>query len=634
MLQTIHDKVTGWLAGIVLGAIAIVFVFWGINVRQSSGPSSYAAEVNGEKISLETARRAWQQRQVQLQQMMRSELPPEFVKSQQQALLDDLIRDRLLTARAEDLGYRASDASIAETITSAEVLKVDGKFSRDRYAIWLREQGKTEAQFEREFRAGLELSQLQTGVTASAFLTPVEFKRAQALQDEQREVEYAVVPLATYKDSVKLSDADIQSWYEKHPSDYMTTETADIEYLLLSLDDAAKDVKVDDESLKSFYEQNREKYETAERRHAHHILIKVGDGVDDATARKTAQTVADKVKAGEDFGALAKQYSKDQVSAAQGGDLGWAGKGMFVGPFEDALFSMKAGEVRGPIKTEFGYHVIRLDEIDAPHIKTLEEIRPELETEYRRDRAQSIFYDQSQKLADQSFSALTELQSVAKSLGLQLHEIKGLTRQGQNAGDLADSHEAIEAAFSEEVADKRHNSAMIAMGDDKALVLRVTNHRMPEQKPLPEVRSDIVARLTADAERAAAAKHGGEAIQQLDGGKAWSAVTTDLKVQPVARKFVGRKDTSVPAPALREAFAVSRTSISTTKPAYRGVQLENGDFALIAVSAVRPGDVVANEETKTAAQALTRDVGTGEFNAYVKQVEAKAKVSRNSTAFE
>lgn len=500
--------------------------------------------------------------------------------------------------------------------------------------MWLREQGKTEAQFEREFRAGLELSQLQNGVTATAFLTPVELKRAQALQNEQREVEYAVLPLATYKDSVRISDAEIQAWYDAHKPGYMTNETADIEYLLLSLDDAAKDVKVDDEELKSYYEQNREKYESAERRHAHHILIKVGDGLDDATARKTAQTVADKVKAGEDFGALAKQYSKDQVSAAQGGDLGWAGKGMFVGPFEEALFSMKAGEVRGPVKTEFGYHVIRVDEIEPSHMKTLDEIRPELEVEYRRDHAQSIFYDRSQKLADQSFSALTELQSVAKSLGLPLREIKGLTRQGQNAGELGESKEAIEAAFSEDVAEKRHNSAMIAMGDDKAVVLRVSNHHLPEQKPLADVHNDIVARLTADAERAAAAKRGVEAIQQLDGGKAWGVVTADLKVQPIARKFVGRKDASVPAPALREVFSVPRASVNEAKPAYRGVPLENGDYALIAVSAIRSGAEAVNDETKAAAQTLMRDVGTSEFAAYVKQVEAKAKVSRNRAVFD
>ena len=637
MLQTIHDKVSGWLAAIVLGVIAIVFVFWGVSVREGTSVSSYAAEVNGEKIPLETARRAWQERQTRLQQMMRSELPAEFMKSQQRSLLDELIRSRMLAAHAQDSGYRVTDVAIAETIMSAEPLQVDGKFSRDRYAALLRQQGRTEAQFEQELRSDLEIGQLQSGIASSAFAAPFEIKRAQALQNEQREIDYAVIPLTAFKDSAAVTDAQIQAWYDAHKSAYQTAEMADFEYLLLTLDDAAKDVKVTDEELKAFYEQNKERYEAPERRHAHHILIAAADGVDDAAAHKTADAVFAKAKAGEDFAALAKQYSKDPGSAQQGGDLGWAGRGMFVGPFEDALFSMSVGEIRGPVKTQFGYHVIKLDEIDKPHSKTLEEARPELEAEYRRDRAQSIFYERSQKLADQSFAALTELQSVAKSLGLQTQQVHNFTRQGggEGAASLGDSREVIDAVFSDDVAEKRHNSPMIAIGDDKAVVLRVTNHRSPEQKPLAQVRADIEAQLKTQAQRLAAAKQGNEALQQLEKGGTWNSVIADLKVQPTGKRFIGRKESSIAAPALRLAFGVPRAAVSDTHPVYRGLELDNGDYALIAVSAVRSGDSAPSAaQGKAGEQSLVREGGAAEFSAYIKQLESSAKIKRNPAVFE
>ena len=191
MLQTIRDKITGWFASVFLGAITVVFVFWGIDFKSNTG--NFAAKVDGSRISTETVRRAWQQRQSQLQQMMRSDLPPELVKSQQAALLDEFIRNKLLTQRAEKSGYRISDGALASRILEIPQLQVDGKFDRDRYAMALRQQGRSEAQFEADLREDMAVLQLQSGITGSAFVTPAELDRRFALEKQERELDYVLV---------------------------------------------------------------------------------------------------------------------------------------------------------------------------------------------------------------------------------------------------------------------------------------------------------------------------------------------------------------------------------------------------------------------------------------------------------
>ena len=633
MLQTIRDKITGWFAAVCLGAIAIVFVFWGINLRSVTAPT-YAAKVNGERIPLEAARRAWQEQQARFQQMMRSEIPEAFKKQQQQALLDGLIRRTLISERARDLGYRASDRIIAETIMAAPELQVDGKFSRERYAAFLRERGRSETQMEEELRTDIATNHLQAGVIGSAFITPAELARRQALEGEQREIDYVVIPANAFAGTVSVADADVQAWYDAHKSNYMTAETADAQYVELKLSDVEKDINVDEAALKAHYEQVKDQFATQERRHARHILISVGEGTDDAAAKKQADEVLAKVKAGGDFAALAKQYSKDPGSAEKGGDLGWASKGMFVGPFEDALFSMSVGEIKGPVKTQFGYHIIKLEEIESGHVKSFEEVRPQLEADYKHEQAQAAFYDRTQKLADESFAHLTELDGVAKTLGVPVKTEKGFTREG--GGELGKDPQIIDAVFSEPVLEKGQNSSLITVGDDRALVVRVTDHKAPEQKPLEAVRSEITAELKQRAEKEAVANKGAEVLGKLNSGTPWNQVAGALKVSAAGKQFVSRDATNVPAPVLRTAFSVPKASIIADKPQFRGVATDDDGYALVAVSAVRKGDIaqLPEGERNGKTQQNARAIGSAEFGAYVEDLERRASIDRNPAVFE
>jgi peptidyl-prolyl cis-trans isomerase D len=628
MLQQIRDKITGWFATLFLGAIAVVFIFWGIKFESSVNVA--AAKVNGEKIPVEVVRRAWQDRQSELQQATRDELPAELVKTEQQRLLDNFIRRELMLQHAHKLGYRVSDAELARALAAIPALQVDGVFSRDRYAALLRAQGRTEADFEAEFRRDLEITQLQNAIAVSAFALPGELRRRFELMGEARDVQVLLLPADKYAAGVTVTEQQVAARYEQDKARYTTPETVNLQYVQLNLQDVAAGVQVTDEGLHAFYDKvAAERYTTTERRRARHILVE--SGADDAAAKAKADKLAAEAKAGADFAALAAKNSDDPGSKAQGGDLGWATHDSFVAPFADALFAMKAGEITGPVKTQFGYHVIKLEEVEPGAQRSFDEVRGELEADYRREQAQSVFYERSQVLADESFAALSELDSVAKKLGLPVKTLEGFTRQG--GGALGNDRKMIDAAFSDEVLQERQNSPAISLGDESVVVLRVTDHKTPAQRPLADVRTEIEASLRAEEAGKAAEAAAKAAAAKLTGGGAFADVAKELDVQGSGVVTLTRNAETVP-PELRKAiFAAAAPAAGKTTA---GTARLNGATAVFLVSAARPGTMPAGDAPELA-QTVQQAAGQAaviEFSNYVAELERTAKITKNEKVFE
>ena len=631
MLQQIRDKISGWFAGVFLGAIAVVFIFWGIQFESTA--TSAAAKVNGESIPVETVRRAWQDRQSELQRITRDELPEELVRSEQQRLLSDFISRELLLQRAHELGYRVSDRQLVEALGQIEALQVDGKFSPDRYKALLRSQGRSEVEFEREFRRDLEMNQLRNGVAISAFATPGELRRRVELEGETRDVDYAVLPAAGFLAGAQVMADEVAAWYEQHKAEYVTAEKVSLQYLQLDLADVAATVEVTEEALKAFYDQvAHDRYMQVERRRASHILVESGE--DDAAAKKEAEEVLARATAGEDFAKLAAEHSDDPGSKGQGGDLGWATREAYVQPFAEALFAMEKGEIRGPVKTQFGYHVIRLDDVEPAHQRTFEEVHAELEADYRREQAQSLFYEKSQQLADDTFAALNELESVATKLGLPLRTVQDYTRQG--GGPFGADAKVIDAVFSDEVLQERHNSPAISLGDESVVVLRVSDHQPAAQRPLDDVRGEVEATLREQAARKAAEDAAKAAAARItDGGESLADAAKALGLQPAGMTTVSRTADSVAPELLQAVFTAAHPTAG--KVSAGTAVLGNGDVAIFTVIDVRPGKTDSPEAALSMAQTAQRaqgQAGVAEFVAYVKELERNAKIKRNDKVFE
>src|SRR5262245_4495305 len=307
---------------------------------------------------------------------------------------------------------------------------------------------------------------------------------------------------------------------------------------------------------------------------------------------------------------------------------------MFVGPFEEALFSMQPGEIRGPVKTQFGYHVLKLEGVEPGKVKTFDEVRAEVEAEYRKERSQTAFYDETQKLGDSAFAALTELDSVAKTMNLPIRTIRGFTREG--GGELGQDPGVIEAAFSEDVLERRQNSPLVTIGEDRALVLRVTDHKAAEPRPLAEVRAQIESQLRTQAARDAAAKKGADAVARLQKGEPWADVSRSAGLTAVGKRYITRQDTVAPAAVVRGVFSAPREEISEAKPYIAGVTTDDGNYAVYAVTQIRSGDPAAEQKSELQARGRRAEVelGNEEFANYLSDAERKAKIEKNEKVFE
>jgi len=637
MLQRIGDALKGregstrkWITYLIVGVLSFVFAAWGAYgiVNLNFGGSNYAAEANGSKIPIEDARNAWLRQQSMWQQRLGgSELPAPLRTRLQDQVLESLIRRALLTERSHDLGYRVSDAALREAVHSEPAFQLDGVYSAEVAKAALAQAGISVDTYQQQLRTDLQQLQLEGGIRASDFLTPAELTRLTDLEDQQREVRYLTLPADRFH-SAPVTDDAVQAYYKEHQAQYMNPESVHLQFAELRLETlAAQQQQLSDADLRAAYEKEKSRLEVPEKRHARHILI---TGKDDAAALAQAQQVLAQAKAGKDFGALAKQYSQDPGSAQNGGDLGWAERSAFVKPFADALFAMKAGEITGPVKTQFGYHIIRLDEIQASKGKTFEEARPELEAQVRRARATDRFGEIQEQLQAKLAEPGADLAALAQQFTLQQGEVKEFVK-GVGGAPLGAAPQLQQLLFGDPPLGTDKIAGPVLLGDDRLAIFRVLEHRASAPKPLAEVRESIVAAITKEQGTQAALSAAERARDDLLKGSSFDAVATQLKVSADPAHFIGRNDPSVPAQIRDAAFAVPRPA---GKPEFRAVTLNDGGAALIAVSAVRTAAAHDNEGQATRALQETERLGTGATMAYVDEVRRTASVRKNPKAFE
>jgi len=633
MLQRASDFLQRhqWLAFVVLGGIAFVFISWGAYgvVNLSFGGSNYAAEANGSKISLEQARNAWLREQAQWQQRLGgADIPPDLRTTLQNQVLESLIVNALLTERSHQLGYRVSHEALRDAVHQEPAFQVGGQYDPTAAKAALAQAGISLATYEGELTDELQRLQLEGGIRASGFVTSSELARSAELEDQEREVRYALLPAAQFAAPSSIDDAAIAAYYKANSARYMTAESAHLAYAELRLEALAAQQSVSDADLHAAYEKNKSQLEVPERRHAHHILL---TGKDDTAALAQAQDVLAQAKSGKDFGELAKKYSQDPGSAQNGGDLGWADRKSFVAPFADALFAMSIGEIKGPVKTQFGYHIIRLDEIQPGKSKSFEEARPELEAQLRRDRATDHFGEIQEQLQTKLGEPGADLNALAQEFGLQPGDIANFLK-GSGGAPLGPAPPVQDLVFGESPLVVGRVGGPVLLGDDRLVVVKVLEHRKPAPRPLADVRPDIVAALVKEQGTQAALKAAQAAIPKLDGGTSFDAVAHELKASADPAHFVGRGDPSIPGQLRTAVFAAPRPAAG--KPVYRALALDEGGAALFALTQVRTSGARDREAKLSRTLEEARREGTADTRSYVEEVRRTADVRKNPKAFE
>ena len=631
MLQNIHDKLKGWLAYVVLGAIGLVFVFWGINWTLSA--PTYAAKVNGSEISSNEVRQTYQQQLAQIERQSSVPLDDAMRNEIKRRVLDEYVNSEALVTRADDLGYRVSDSELLAEMSKVPAFQVDGKFDQAHALAVLNAQGRSVAEIEGLFRRDAKLRQLDAALNASSFATPTELKEFRALTRQQRELTWLTLSAAKYAAGATPDDAAVKAYYDAHKFEYMTPETVNLRYVELSLAQLESKVSVDDAQLKAFYEEQKTKtpdrFSQAEQRRVRHILLPVNDPKEDAAVKAKAEGILKRAQGGEDFAKLAKEFSQDPGSAAQGGDLGWSEKKVFVGPFADAAFSMKVDEIQGPVKTQFGYHILKLDGIQPPTVKTFEQSKAELETEYKRNEAERLFNNAQDQLADAALQNATDIEVVAKKAGLTVQDIANFTRN-DGGGALGKVQAVIDAAFSQDVLDGRL-SPIVEVEKGRGVVLRATDHKVPQQKPLEAVRTDVVAAWKKQRGVELAAAAATDAAKRLKAGESWDAVAKSLSVTAPAPKFISRSDQDVPLEIRTAAFKAPKPA---QKSIYENLSLANGDAAVLAFSAVREDPNAAIVKDEDIRRQFAAQIASSEAQSYAVAARADAKVTLNPKAID
>ncbi|NBS67073.1 MAG: hypothetical protein EBT33_22540 [Betaproteobacteria bacterium] len=444
-------------------------------------------------------------------------------------------------------------------------------------------------------------------------MTPVEFGRRVALEDEQRKVAVLDYPRDKYRAWVDKTEPRLQAWYAANGKRFTTTESVTLQLVSASVPDVLASVTVSDDEIKAAYAKNLDRYQQAERRRVRHILVK---------DEKTANEVLAKLRGGADFAAVAQTSSIDSVSAAAGGDLGLSEKGAFVPAFAEVAFAAKVGELRGPVKTEFGFHVIKVDSIETGRSKTFDEVRGELEGELKREIASQRLANQEDEIQKLATAPGADLEKIATQYGLKVRTVQPFLR-GTGGGDLSGEKALIEAAFSDEALVQRRVVGPVAFGSEGFAVIKVLDHQKPQIPPLAAIRDAVLTAYVteeADALALAAAKEVAEKVMK-----------GEFRA-PVAGRFVDRRDPSLAAPQRKAAFDLARPAAG--RPLAAAVKNEAGGASVVIVEESRPVAGGVDSALK-ALRMQSQQVGIaqGMLGAYLRDLRAKAEVTKHPEVF-
>jgi peptidyl-prolyl cis-trans isomerase D len=597
------------------------------------GSEPVAATVNGTEITQRDLDRRYQETRMRLREQLGAAYRPELFdeKTMRAQVLDRMIQENLLLQVSHDMGLRASDQELRTAIISNPAFQKDGRFDKATYDRMLELQGMIGAQYEEGLRQRIVGTQLQRAVAASAFVTEKEVAEAVGIDRQQRALAFIRIPKAAFRSDEPLQEADIEAYYRDHQARYQVPDRVKLSYLVLDASEIDEAQVTDEEELRRRYEEEIERFRTPEQRRARHILITLAPDAGEqaaADARQRVEEIRGRILEGEDFAALAGELSEDPGSAAQGGDLGLFGRGLMDPAFDQAAFALDQGELSEPVRSQFGYHLIEVTEIQPSAVEPFEEVREQLVAEAAKNSAEGLYYDWAERLANLTYENPDSLEPAAEALGLELRTSDWLTRGG-GEGVLAHAR-VMAAAFSDEVLRQGLNSELIEPERDvlRAIALRVIEHEEAAPRPLEEVREEIVETIRDERAAEAAKAAADELLARVDAGEAVSLASEEYEVSEAG--LIGRDAPEVP-PAVRElAFKLPRPDGDGAS--FGTLSLTNGDAAVVSVTRVVDGDLASlgDAERAQAERELEGLLGSGYYEVLVEDLERRADVSRRT----
>ena len=624
MLQNIREKFTGWIAISILALIGVTFIFVG-GANFAFIGSNYAAKVDDVEIGLgqfEAAYRDELQRNPEYAQL------PEDIRVQlRQNILEGLIQQRVIDNYLVEAGYQMGDAQITAMIQQVPEFQVDGKFDLETYRSLLAQNGYEPADFERAQRVSLRREQLQRAIRGSAIMSPAAYRRYLNLAAEQRIVRLATLDPEIAAADLTVTDDMVAVYYDNNPTLYQLPESADVEYVEIQRSDVAQTLTITEQELVEYYEYNQDRYQQDEQRQASHILILFGD--DEAAAEATATDLVARIAAGESFEELAKEYSEDGGTSDRGGDLGTLTRTQLPGDLGAAIFSMSEGAIEGPVKSDFGFHVVRLDKILESGPLPLDQVRAELTAELQDQKAENLFLELERKLSDALFDA-PDIRALAEAVGVEVKTVSGFTREG--GGPLGDDFAVINAIFDEAVLSGEQMSEIIEIDASRSAVFAVTQHRPATRQALDDVRDAVESTLKIQKAEELMAARAEEMLTALEAGADFAEAAAAIGATAEEPVLMSRNMQDADQFISVAVFTAVKPSqdMPTAGSTRNGV----GGYTVYSIESVIPGrpEVVPVEQRDQGKLQLTDQIGVGEYVAFMQELRENAEIIINEDA--
>jgi len=536
MLITIREKASGVIGWTVAGVIILVFAVWGIGSYFEGVSEIIVATADKIEINQQTYQQAMSDRRRRLVQMMGRNVDAELFSSTafKRQVVEELIDTTLQNETLHASGFRISDAQLAALIQNTAVFHTDGQFDRDRYELLVQNAGMTIQGYESYQRQQGVVDQLVRGLGQSAIVSGNSIDKAWKLLDQRRIASYTTLEFDNFLDDIQVSEAAIEKEYQANLDGYFEPASIQVDYLKLSVEDLGAKLDVNEADILRMYEDNPDRYRQPGSRSVSHILLSVSPDAADAQidqVRRSASEIVARARGGESFASLAEVNSDDKGSAKRGGELGVIRPGTMVKPFEDAVFEMVEGEISEPVRTQHGFHVIRLDRITESTVQSLDQVRSEIEAEVRRLRAEEQFNELAEILGSTVFEQPDSLEPAADHLGVKVMRSEWFT---QDAGTgIAEFQGVRDAAFGNEVLIDGLNSELIEIDQDNLVAVRKVDYRARRQLDLDEARPELEKRLRAVEASDRMEKAGEDLVARLKSGADWDELLIAHKLARV-----------------------------------------------------------------------------------------------------
>ncbi len=612
----------------ILALLILPFAFVGVDSYvRSAGGEKDVATVGGQVISPQDFESALRQQQQQMQRALGKNFDPTMFDNPEvrQQVLDGVINQRLLQVTAQDMRLTAPDAQVSKVILDIPDFQDAGKFSLVKYDEVLKLNGLNRTSYEQRLRGDLAQQPLQDVLGRTNFASGAQASLFQKLTEQGRDVQVSVVDPAAFLQQAKVEDALIKAKYEKSPDSYRAPEQVKIEYLQLNQTALQSAVTVSAEEVKGEYDKRIKEFSAPEERRASHILLsfeKDAKGQPVTASKEAAKIEADAIVkqvsglSAEKFAEIAKQKSKDPGSAAQGGDLGFFGRGQMVKPFEEAVFSMKAGEVRGPVESDFGFHIIRLTETKSERTRAMEEVRAQIESEVKQQKASRLFSESAEKFQNRVYEQNDSFVRIADELKLEPKKTDWLTRS-QVQALAAGNQKFVQTVFSGASIAAKKNSEAIDLGSNSLISARVLEHKPSAVRPLDDVKPQIAQQLQRRLAAELAIKAGAEKLTAAKSGNETGLVFS------AAQKLL--RQTSVPNVNQALAKTVFAADVSKGATVVGGAN-DAGGYTVVKVLKVIEPEAATPDKLKSLSQRLAGQGGGDLTNSYLAALKENIKV--------